>query len=577
MRALRPTAPEGTTGTVTATITFPSTGQTAPVPVGNRELTLFVGATPRLSLPPETNATQGQRVSIPILLNLESVRVPSRFTLRLAYDPALLAFESVSPGSFGVDGEVSASLDRAGELVVSVGVLPESGIGSATLAFANFMVLGSSGQGILGLSAVRAVAEQPNSGSLEVQSVDGKIIVVPLAVAPPPPPPIAPPEVEPPAPRELPEFWDAELWTPKHVAASLVYSTLLGITLTTLATIFNGTVEENRPHFDGWWRLQRRRFGGRWARGAAPRGAASASAWMAGVFGLGVVAYVVAASVLFAFLEPERALAHPTLAVSAAGFAILATTLVSQLPRWAYLERLMRSGTLQPLPQGESLVELRADFWTLAFALLCVGVAYGSEVRPGYAYGIVGVLAVNRHVRVRADGDRGILQAWHMDLLAMTLLLAIAVAAWVGYSTQHAGPEAHGELQVVTAFLERFWVLGAETVALGLIPLAFLPGQSLWRWSRWRWAILWGMALFLYIQSATPHAVGAGPYAIGLTLVAYSIVTIAFWYFFDFLHDEETCAVCLLVRHEPADERELAPALAEAAPSDLDEAAQPSR
>ena len=65
--------------------------------------------------------------------------------------------------------------------------------------------------------------------------------------------------------------------------------------------------------------------------------------------------------------------------------------------------------------------------------------------------------------------------------------------------------------------------------------------------------------------------------AIGLTLVAYAIVTIAFWYFFDFLHDEETCRVCLLVRHEPPEELELAPVLAGTSPADIDEVAQPSR
>ncbi len=536
----RPTGPEGSAFTAFATFEFEGIGQASPFTLQSRVIDVRVWAAPRLSLPPETRGTQGERVLVPILLHASSLLAPAEFRFTLGFDPTLVTVDSVGSGTLAARDEPVWSVIAPGRLRVSAfysgGAAVEGD--AVALAVARLTVLGGAGRGVFELLDVEAVLEGGASAPIAVEGVGGTITVValPLPIVEPDPP--APEAAE---PASFPVVWDERLWTPDHVGTSLGFATLLGVSLTALAEIFNSTVEENRDHFVGWWRRRRHRLMGflrRDAGGLLP-GYRRLSAL---TFGAAVAGYLLAASVLFAFLEPERALETPGVAILAAGFAIVATTLASQLPRWIYVLRLRRSGALSPLAQGHRLVELHADFWTLAFALVCVAVAYETAVRPGYAYGIVGVMTINRSLSLVPRREQGQLQAWHLDWLSMLCLFGAATAAWLGYSIAHA---AHNE--VPAYLLERFWILGAETVALGMIPLTFLPGRSLWKWSRVRWGILWALALFLYIQSVTAHAVGAGPLAIGLTLGAYGAITLVFWLYFQTAHNEETCVSCRVV------------------------------
>jgi len=259
--------------------------------------------------------------------------------------------------------------------------------------------------------------------------------------------------------------------------------------------------------------------------------------------------YLLAGSVLFAFLRPEHVAEQPVQSIIAACIAVATTMAASQLPRWGYVRQLASRGVLQPLPEGEHHLELHADFWTLGFAVVCVSLAFATEVRPGYAYGIIGALSLNGALRLKPEEDRGQLQAWHLDGVGMLTLAAVAFAAWVAYSVLHAEHEA-----VLPAVLQEVWALGSETAALGLIPLAFLPGHSLWRHSRLRWALLWAPALFLYIQSVTPVGVGSGPITIAITLAGYAALTAGFWSYFRYRHDEGTCASCRAMEGEPEPE-----------------------
>jgi len=345
-----------------------------------------------------------------------------------------------------------------------------------------------------------------------------------------PPPPVEEPPVE------LPSAFDPHLWTPEHVTQSLGYAAVLIVALTTLAEIFNGTIEENRNHFPGLWR--RRRMGGSPLAAIAEGGHVGSDASMWAVLLRGVT-YLLTGSVLFAFLRPERVLHNPQGALAAACFALIVTTAATQLPKWFYIRYLKRSGDLSPTAPGHRLLELHADFWTLAFAALCVVIAYVTEVRPGYAYGIIGVLSVSRRVHVRPDRDRGQLKHWRMEFAGMTTLLIAALACWLAYSSMHGDHEA-----VIPHMLQEGWALGSETVALGLIPLSFLPGKVLWNWNRPVWAVLWILGMFLYIQSITPAETGAGPLVIAVTIAIYAAITAGFWVYFAYFHDEASCESC---------------------------------
>lgn len=549
LEALKPTTGAGSELRASATFEFEGVGQATPFTVGPRSVQLSVAEVPRLRLPPETSATPGQLLLVPVQLEANGLGVPAEFRFEVTFDPTLLNLESVTTDGQSAVGDAQWSLvapGRARVVVVSSGNQGATG-GLSSLAVARFAVLGAGGRGALGLNAGEAVPQLGGATPIEVEGIGGTFIVIPVPSPPPPPPPPLPPAEES-EPAGLPVLWDERLWTPEHVGSSLLFASLLGVTLTALAEIFNATVEENRSHFVGWWRIRRHWFLRLLRRGVADAVPVYRAAGGV-IFGLGVAAYLLAASVLFAFLEPERMIETPIPAILAAGFAITVTTLASQIPRWIYVRRLSGGGVLLPPPRGQRIIELHADFWTLAFALVCVAVAWETSVRPGYAYGIVGVLAVNQSLRVKPDRETGQLRPFHLDWVSMLCLFVVTLAAWIAYSFAH---EAH--LDVPALLLERFWILGAETVALGLIPLSFLPGNSLWQWSRFRWAGLWLLGLFLYIQSVTAHAVSAGPVAIALTLAVYGAVTAGFWLYFKSAHDQASCPSCRIVNASSLDD-----------------------
>jgi hypothetical protein len=83
-------------------------------------------------------------------------------------------------------------------------------------------------------------------------------------------------------------------------------------------------------------------------------------------------------------------------------------------------------------------------------------------------------------------------------------------------------------------------VAGIEGLVLGLIPLRFLPGETLVKWSRVAWVGLFLCGLFLYAHFFVRPAVGddaaPGPSvvtAVGL-FVVFAVVSIAFWGYFRF-------------------------------------------
>lgn len=543
-RAVRGTAAAATTNSAQASFTFEGFGQTAPAVIGPTTASIQIIEPPRLALPPETSGTQGEQIDIPVRLRGGSLSVPTTFTFDLSYDPNLLRIESVLPGQVASAEGLRWSLTRPGLAAVSAVSSPSvSVVGElGSLVVARFTVLGSNGESTLRVENVRAVALLANAVPITVDSGQGTVIVTP----------VVPAQVEPPVEEVLPDLWDPSLWTAEHVTKSLGYSALLVATLTFLAEMFNATIEENRHHFPGWWRRwQIRRAGGRGQRSpeGAPPPAGHPSHSGARTLALGA-GYLLAGSVIFALLKPEHVFAYPTVALTAAATALVVTTGASQLPRWFYVRYLHWRGVIEPVGPGRPLLEVHAEFWTLLLACATVVLALLTQVRPGYVYGIVGVLALARHVRVKPELDRGQLQPWRMNFAGMACLLVVAVGSWVGYSLTHGEHGGHGEL--VPTMLQEVWAFGAETVALGLVPLSFLPGKSLWNWNRPAWAVLWGTGLFMYAQALSPADSAAGPLAIALTLLGYAAITLGFWSYFRYMHDEATCESCLAADPELA-------------------------
>ena len=55
-----------------------------------------------------------------------------------------------------------------------------------------------------------------------------------------------------------------------------------------------------------------------------------------------------------------------------------------------------------------------------------------------------------------------------------------------------------GPMLIVNMALVSTFVVAVEGLVFGLVPIRFLPGQKIFAWSRWRWALLWGAGLALF-------------------------------------------------------------------------------
>jgi hypothetical protein len=235
-----------------------------------------------------------------------------------------------------------------------------------------------------------------------------------------------------------------------------------------------------------------------------------------------VLVYVAAAALIYAFLDPTFPGGEAVAVLLVAFLSIATATALAAAPGRLYARR-------QPGLRGR----IRVVPWTLFIAVACVIVTRLIAVEPGYVYGIIGAFAI--------AGTLTLVDQGRMAARSAIVLLALALAAWllrVPLEPEPGiplGPEA----RLVNAILVALFVVGVEGVVFGLIPLAFLPGDPLFRWSRWRWVLLWalGVALFAHVivypvTDYRPDPRPASLITVVITVAVYGAIALGTWAFF---------------------------------------------
>ena len=89
----------------------------------------------------------------------------------------------------------------------------------------------------------------------------------------------------------------------------------------------------------------------------------------------------------------------------------------------------------------------------------------------------------------------------------------MTLASWLVWSPvaeAAARPHPGTGTLFLDAALSTLWVSGLQAVLFGLLPLRFLAGEKVVRWSRWGWLALYGSALFLFVQAVVRPGDGEG-------------------------------------------------------------------
>jgi len=181
-------------------------------------------------------------------------------------------------------------------------------------------------------------------------------------------------------------------------------------------TLFNKTVEANYAEIQGWIGGLRRRWNALLdALAIGPLGGVRRGVGRALGGRFGVWIFLGLSALVYGFLSPSFGLDLNSLALFAGmlvGLALI--TAAFDLPLRFYHRR--RSA------QHDAGV-LRALWWTLGIALVCVVISRLANFQPGYLYGLVVSIVFVTEISTREEG----IGTW----LASLWLLGLSVVAWV--------------------------------------------------------------------------------------------------------------------------------------------------
>jgi hypothetical protein len=178
--------------------------------------------------------------------------------------------------------------------------------------------------------------------------------------------------------------------------------------------------------------------------------------------------------------------------------------------------------------------QLKAVPSGLAVALVCVVVSRAVHFQPGYLYGLVGGFAFTVALAQRDEGQS--------EFLSFFVRLGVAVVAWIVFvPVARAANHLHPAFPVLVAdsFFAALFIGGIEGALFALVPVRFLPGHRLAKWSRAAWIVTAAVTAFLFVnvllrpengylgQSSTASAV----VTYGL-FGAFGVASVAFWWWF---------------------------------------------
>jgi hypothetical protein len=245
-----------------------------------------------------------------------------------------------------------------------------------------------------------------------------------------------------------------------------------------------------------------------------------------------LVAFGVVAAALVTAAAPSLHPDAPTLRLFAGlAVAVTVTTAVIKAPA------VVLSPDRAP---GRLRVRALVAGLVLAGVLAACGRLGGLE--PPYVYGLVAVfeiVAVDGTARAAGPARDGV-----AALAGAVGLLVVSVAAWLAWGPidDGLGRDAGGLALALDATLAALVVTGLTSLVIGYLPLRYMEGLPLFRWSRPAWAVVWGSGVFVVLQIlANPNGrdellrvdAHVTPWVPLLVFVAFGVATLCFRRFVD--------------------------------------------
>ena len=297
-------------------------------------------------------------------------------------------------------------------------------------------------------------------------------------------------------------------FSPVLVAENLAIAAGLVLLIAFPADLFNATALANYEQIARWkifaWSASVREMVGRIPDAAK------------------VPAFATAGALLYAQLSPDFGFDRPSLALVVGMLcSLVLLALVHDVSRAVYVRRF-------DIPSAVGTQPL-----LLLFAVVLVVLSRLADLAPGYVYGLFTAVIYLRPVDVRLDG-----KALALSSVVLGILAGGAWLMWDPVREMASRPDAGFPSLVLDAFLASFWVSALGTVVFGLVPLRFLSGEAVRRWSTTGWLIIYGLALMLFLHTmAHPERGFYSRADVPLPVVlvpffAFALFSVAFWGYF---------------------------------------------
>lgn len=227
---------------------------------------------------------------------------------------------------------------------------------------------------------------------------------------------------------------------------------------------------------------------------------------------------IVLASFIAGFIDP----AYGVNALSLRLFlTLLATFAVFNIGAWAVVSAYLRRAD----PAARPVLTMHPA--TLIVVAVAVVVSRLLSFNPGVVFGLVA--GITFAMTLVASREAMVI------IVGSAYALAIAIAAWVGYSLL-AAVDSTGSpaLVALSEFFAGVTVEGVSTLPLALAPFAALDGAALFRWRKWVWALSYaiGLAAFMYVLFNVPGGTAQvdGDFARWIVIfTVFVLIAVAVW------------------------------------------------
>jgi hypothetical protein len=300
---------------------------------------------------------------------------------------------------------------------------------------------------------------------------------------------------------------------PGHVAANAGLVLLLLLLAGLPVEVLNATLKAN---------YHERPRGSRFPRLVALGGTINALPNPVLLAGFGLVG-----ALIHSQLDPHLGLNRQSLVlVGGLAAAFVVVTGLAEALRIPYLRR-----------RGGPPSHLRMFPLALIAAVALVAVSRAFELQPELIFGITCGLALG--------GELNDLEEGRSIAVASVGLLVVAVTSWLLWTPvadAANGPDPGTGTLFLDAALSTLWVTGLQAVIFGLLPLRFLYGEKLVKWSPMSWIAIEGAALFLFVHAvARPgggsegHVSSATTWSMFGLLGLFTLGALGVWAWFRFV------------------------------------------